>query len=90
MLPVFQFRGRWKEELICTGSGGAFVLENPIGVHAVYLPTKDVWQRTAPAWAKDLWPVLRIELEAWCKEHTAQLFVDATATVTIEPPIHRL
>src|SRR4030095_3513633 len=32
------FRARWKEELVCTGPGGTFVLELPMGRLSAFLP----------------------------------------------------
>jgi hypothetical protein len=39
---TFNFAPRWKEELVCLCALGSFVLEMPIGVTSVYLPTEDV------------------------------------------------
>jgi len=78
---VFQFKARWKEELVVTGPGGSFILELPMGVLSAYLPTEDVWRVKAPAWAVHLWSVLKSELEVWCLENHAQLFIDETANV---------
>lgn len=78
---TFQFQGRWKEELVVTGPGGEFVLELPMGVLSAYLPTEEAWPAKAPAWAADLWPVLRAELAEWCQAHKAELVVEATAQV---------
>lgn len=81
MMNMFKFEPRWKEELVVTGPGGAFVLELPMGVLSAYLPTQSVWERKAPTWAKDLWPQLKQELEAWCVKNKAQFIVDETAGV---------
>lgn len=80
-MPVFAFMPRWKEELVCTGPGGAFVLDLTMGVLIAYLPTQDVFQAKAPAWAAPLWPMLKQELAQWCLAHGAQLAIDATAGV---------
>lgn len=80
-MHTFKFQARWKEELICTGPGGSFVLELPMGILSVYLPTENVWCTKAPEWARDLWPVLKTELEAWCIENKARFFIDETAGV---------
>ena len=64
-----------------TGPGGRFVLELPMGVLSAYLPTESAWIKKAPAWSRELWPVLRVELEAWCKENGAQFFIEETADV---------
>lgn len=78
---TFQFQARWKEELVVTGPGGAFVLELPMGVLSAYLPTEEAWPANAPGWAVDLWPVLHAELADWCQANKAELIVDATAQV---------
>lgn len=80
-MSTFKFQARWKEELVCTGPGGTFVLELPMGVLSAYLPTEDVWKQKAPDWAKNLWPTLRAELEQWCAANKAQFVIDPTAGV---------
>ncbi len=72
---VFQFEPRWKEELVVTGPGGAFVLEMPMGILSVNLPSAAAWAETAPDWARDLRPVLHAELTQWCLDHHADLYV---------------
>lgn len=80
-MTTFTFHPRWKEELLVVGPGGEFILELPMGVLSAYLPTQEAWQSKSPAWALELWPVLRTELEAWCKENNAKFYIDATASV---------
>ena len=80
-MSTFTFSPRWKEELICTGPGGTFVLELTMGVLTAFLPTEEAWRSKAPAWARDLWPVLKVELEAWCEKSKVQFVVDESATV---------
>jgi len=81
MSATFTFQPRWKEELVCTGPGGSFVLELPMGVLSAYLPTEAMWQSKAPVWARDLWPELKIELESWCRNNKAQFVIDESAGV---------
>lgn len=78
---TFSFQPRWKEELVVTGPGGTFVLELPMGILSAYLPTEPVWREKAPAWATDLWPVLKAELEQWCLNNKANLYIDETAGI---------
>jgi hypothetical protein len=78
---VFSFKLRWKEELVVRGPGGAFVLELPMGILSAYLPTEAAWREKAPEWAVDLWPVLKAELEEWCRDNQARLHIDETANV---------
>ena len=78
---MFTFQPRWKEELVCTCASGCFVLELPMGILSAYLPTEEAWKRKAPEWARDLWPQLKTELEAWCGANNARFFIDETATV---------
>ena len=78
---IFRFQPRWKEELVVSGPGGSFVLELPMGALSAYLPTEATWPGKAPAWAVDLWPVLRSDLEEWCRANKANLIIDETANV---------
>lgn len=78
---IFQFHGRWKEELVVTAQGGSFVLDMPMGILSVYLPTRQAWEEVAPEWARQLWPDLKWELEEWCEAHDAQLYLDASAGI---------
>ena len=80
-MSTFTFQPRWKEELVCTGAGGSFVLELPMGRLTACLPTETAWKDKAPAWAHDLWPVLKVELEAWCRSNRAQFVLDHKAGV---------
>lgn len=75
-MPVFEFKPRWKEELVCTGPGGSFFLELSMGTLTAYLPSEQAFRSNTPAWAADLWPQLRIELEQWCAANNAALVVD--------------
>lgn len=78
---TFRFQPRWKEELVVTGPDGGFLLELPMGILSAYLPTEAAWKRTAPRWASDLWPILKTELEEWCRNNNALLNIDETAHV---------
>jgi hypothetical protein len=79
--PTFHFSPRWKEELVCSCPLGSFILEMPMGITSVYLPTEEAWQRRAPDWAKPFWETLRAQLEAYCREHGYPLYIDETAAV---------
>jgi len=81
---TFQFQPRRKEELVVKGPGGSFVLELPMGVYSAYLPTQKAWETKAPEWAKELWPLLKSELEDWCVRNKAEFHIDETATVLVE------
>jgi len=78
---MFKFESRWKEELVCEGSGSSFVLELPMGVLTAYLPTEAAWSEKGPSWAKRLWPNLRTDLEQWCAKSGARFVIDETAAV---------
>ena len=80
-MSTFKFQARWKEELVCVGPGGSFVLELPMGRLTAYLPTEEAWKRQGPLWAVDLWGVLKVELEEWCRQNKAEFVIDPTATV---------
>ena len=66
-----------------TCSGGTFALELSMGVYSAYLPTQKVWETQAPEWARDLWPLLKHELEDWYVNNNAELHVDESAAVLI-------
>lgn len=76
-----EFESRWKEELVVSGPGGSFVLEHPMGVPTVYLPTELEWRKRAPDWALGLWSELRSQLESWCSKNDIQLQIEDTAEV---------
>lgn len=80
-MAVFTFKPRWKEELICTGPGGSFILELSMGILSAYLPTETGWSAKSPPWARELWPVLKLELEEWCSRNGARFFIDESAAV---------
>lgn len=80
-MTTFQFQPKWKEELVVTASDGSFILDFTMGVLHAYLPTEENWPNIAPSWAKDLYPVLKEELEAWCKANNAGFVIDETAGV---------
>jgi hypothetical protein len=82
LMSIFRFEPRWKEELLCTATGGSFVLEFPMGSLSVYVPTEAVWKCDAPQWASDLWPALVADLRIWCVVNDAQLVIDDAAPVS--------
>lgn len=84
---IFEFKPRWKEELVVTSKDGSFVLELPMGVLSAYLPTQDAWREKSPVWAKESWVDLKQELEVWCRENNAKLIIDATANVDELTPV---
>ena len=77
-MTTFQFQPKWKEELVVIASDGSFILDLTMGVLHAYLPTEENWPNIAPSWAKDLYPVLKEELEAWCKANNAGFVIDET------------
>jgi Domain of unknown function (DUF4328) len=82
----FQFRPRWKEELVCSTVLGNLVLDMPMGVTSVYLPTEASWARQAPEWARGLWFDLHADLVQWCASERVPLYVEDSATVYEEDP----
>jgi hypothetical protein len=80
-MSTFTFQPRWKEELVCTARGGSFVLELTMGVLGAYLPTEEAWKRKAPEWARDLWSVLKAELESWCQSNNTKFVIDENAAI---------
>ena len=79
--PVFTFAPRWREELVCTCPLGELVLEMPMGVLSVYLPTEEVWSRKAPAWAGPHWAAMHAQLTAWCRANRLPLYLDDVAPI---------
>jgi hypothetical protein len=78
-LVEFEFKPRWKEELVCSCALGSFVLDMPMGVVSVYLPAEEHWKEVAPTWALELWNPLYQQLQAWCAAQKIPLHLDATA-----------
>ncbi len=60
-----------------TGPGGCFAIDHMYGkTPTVYLPSEEDWQGIAPTWGKDLWPILRSELEEWSGRQGIKLEID--------------
>lgn len=78
---MFTFLPRWKEELVCTGPGGQFILELAMGKLTAYLPTEAAWAQKAPPWAREHWAQLCDELQQWCRFNNADFVIDASAPV---------
>ena len=78
---MFTFHPRWKEELVCTGPGGSFVLTLDMGILTAHLPTEASWPSKSPDWAKNLWSDLHADLTQWCVASGAELFLDGSAPV---------
>jgi len=75
---AFTFSPRWKEELLCSCALGSFVLEMPMGVVSVYLPSEKNWLAAAPEWAKPHWGLLETQLRQWCEQKGIPFHVDET------------
>lgn len=67
--------------MVVYGPGGSFILELPMGVLTALLPPEEEWERRAPEWACALWPVLKRELEDWCRENDAQFHIQPSAGI---------
>lgn len=78
---VYTFQPRWKEELVCTCPFGSLVLDMPMGIVSVYVPTEARWRTVAPVWAIEHWPALHAQLRDWCAQNDIPLHVDASAFV---------
>ena len=69
----------WKETVHVSGPGGCFQIDHTYGeTPMVYLPSEQDWLRIAPPWALDQWPLLRDELDQWCKKEGILLVIDPT------------
>lgn len=64
----FTFRPQWKEELACECEFGVAMLDMPMGVTSVYLPSQHTWEEKAPDWAAPLWETFNAQVVAWAKE----------------------
>ena len=78
---IYQFKSKWKEELICRCELGEICLEFVMGVPTVYLPTENQWKNLAPVWARKHWQRLHDQLQTWCQAGGFALVLDETATV---------
>jgi hypothetical protein len=72
----FIFQPRWKEQLVCQCELGQIILDMPMGIVSVYVPTKDAWLEVAPIWAVPLWDSFFEQLTAWCDSQKIPLHVD--------------
>ena len=68
-MDFIQFQPRWKEEIVANSRKGTLVFEMTMGVDHVYFPTKELWEKQAPEWAKALWETYYIECTRWCAQH---------------------
>jgi hypothetical protein len=82
--PTFTFQPRWKEELVCRSALGTFILEMPMGIVSVYVPTESSWKQRAPAWARNHWDTVYVQLQAWCRANKIPLHIDESAGVYTE------
>lgn len=82
---IYRFQPRWKEELICTTTEGAFILVFAMGIPTVYLPSQNHWPSVAPPWAKSHWQILNAQLSQWCAQHQTEFIIDDNAYVSEEP-----
>lgn len=80
----FTFQPRWKEELVCSCTLGEFVLEMPMGVPSVYIPTEPAWLDLAPTWARPYWSSVYVQLATWCASHGFPLHVDSSASIFVK------
>lgn len=76
------FAPRWKEELVCTMDGRQFVIELTMGELHAYLPSKEVWARLAPDWARGQWARVHQDLTTWCQGQSIPLTVEERAWVS--------
>lgn len=77
----FGFHPEWKERMIVTGPGGSFVLDFPMGVPTIVLPSEARWAEVGPRWARGQWQELRDQLAAWCRANDVLLEIDPHAGV---------
>ncbi|MBF4506026.1 hypothetical protein IRZ83_05040 [Flavobacterium sp. JLP] len=80
-MATIKFNSRWKEELVATSEEGSLVFEFTMGEYNVYFPTKDVWQTSAPEWAKQKWATYLDECKIWCTENNIPITIVDNGTV---------
>lgn len=65
-MATIHFAPRWKEEIVASSSEGKLVFEFTMGRDHVYFPAKEMWEQSAPAWAKEKWELYFTECSRWC------------------------
>ena len=65
-MDIIQFQPRWKEEIVATSRKGTLVFEMTMGVDHVYFPSKYLWEKDAPEWARPMWEEYMNECMRWC------------------------
>ncbi len=77
----FEFRPRWKEELVCECADGQLIVEIAMGVPHVYFPSEARWDRDAPSWAKARYAEILADLTRWCAVQNLPLTVEDSAWI---------
>ncbi len=67
---MYKFQARWKEELVCSGPMGEFILDLPMGILTVCIPDKNVWDAKFPGFDFD---DFKRQVEAWALNNNAKL-----------------
>lgn len=80
----FEFNIRWKEELDGFVDGHRFTLEITMGSLHVYFPSEETWERSAPDWAKGMWPDASEAAARWATNNSIPFEVDERAWVSFE------
>lgn len=76
-----RFSPEWKERMICTCSLGGFVLDFPMGVPTACFPSRRIWERDAPEWAKPHYDDTLAQLRSWRESQRVPLEVGGPAGV---------
>lgn len=67
---MYKFQARWKEELVCVGPMGEFILDFFMGIPTVCIPDQNVWDAKYPGFDyKDF----KRQVEAWSVRNNAKL-----------------
>jgi len=63
---MIRFSTRWKEELVAESAEGSLVFEFSMGQPHVYFPSKELWEKEVPAWARSRWDEFHASCTEWC------------------------
>jgi hypothetical protein len=79
-----EFQPRWKEMLDGFIEGRRFTLEITMGRLHVFWPREEVWEKSAPIWAKGRWKEAKESAIEWCESQKIPFDEDISAWVEFE------
>jgi len=78
---IFEFKPKWKEELVCICGKHEFTVELRMGKMHIYFPTEPKWESMAPSWAKGMWESARDQTKTWAVSQNIPFDVDLQAWI---------